>query len=284
MANEWVEKSIKLAWGSDYLDQLMAIYPAIPGLRKPLPKEVKRGIEGSFSNGNSKSLIKAILLAREHGFPFPFEHPYAALIGGLPDKTKNILLDKNPVLVETIGKVLFGIGKEDLVKGMERPPDINRQLGPAFRQWLQRTFSSSRGYCFGTDLLSCPKGKIMFFDGADSAIESYIHDVLKISLHNVSFRRDILVSVEGQIIVGEARFLSTSGGSQTRDISNTLNFVQAINKSKISDFTAVAIIDGIVWFNAAYKKEMQNAPVNVPIMSALLIESYLRMIQENISH
>jgi hypothetical protein len=281
MSNEWVEKSIKLAWGSNYLDQLMSIYPAIPSLRNPLPEEVKRGIEKSFSSGDSKSLIKTILLARKYHFPFPFEHPYAALIGGLPDKTKNILLDNNPVLVETIGRVLFDMGKENLVKGMERPPDINRQLGAVFRQWLKRTFSNRKGYCLGTDLLSCPKGKIMFFDGADTAIASYICDILKISLKNVNFRRDILISIEGRIIVGEARFLSTSGGSQDRDIGNTLNFVRTVNKSKINKFTAVAIIDGIVWFNAPYKKRMQNAAKNVPVMSALLIEDYLRKVQAN---
>lgn len=280
MANKWVADSLELAWKCDYLDQLMAIYPAVPGMRERLPKELKVAIQRSFSLKEGRGLLETILSARKQKYPFPLEHPYAALLGGLPEKTKKLLLDKNPRVVGTIAKILFSMGVQNVVKGMERAPDINRQLGAAFRGWLRREFSNKKGYSFQQDLVNCPKGKITFFDGADMAIEAYIKTDLGIVLPNVSFKRDLLVNINGLIIVGEARFLSTSGGSQTRDIGNTLNFVRTVNESSIKNLKAIAMIDGVVWFNTSYKRIMSSVPDSVPVMSALLLEQYLQEIKE----
>jgi len=276
MANKWVEKSLKLAWERDYLDQLMNIYPAIPSFREPLPNDLRKKIKESFKHKKDKDLVEVILSARKQNYPFPIEHPYAALLGGLPQKTKKVLLDKNPKVINIIAKILFLMGISDVIKGIERPPDINRQMGPFFKQWLKKNFSNKNEYSFAPDLLKSTKGKITFFDGADIAIDSYVRQVLKIDLPQLSFRRDLLVKVNGIIIVGEARFLSTYGGSQTRDIENTLGFVRTVNTSDIKNFRAIAIIDGIVWFNTSYKKLIGGVPDSVPVMSALLIEDYLK--------
>ncbi len=276
MANKWVEKSLKLAWERDYLDQLMNIYPAIPSFREPLPNDLREKIKESFKHKKDKDLVETILSARKQNYPFPIEHPYAALLGGLPQETKKVLLDKNPKVINIIAKILFLMGISDVIKGIERPPDINRQMGPLFKQWLKKNFSNKNEYSFDTDLLKSTKGKITFFDGADIAIDSYVRQVLKIDLPQLSFRRDLLVKVNGIIIVGEARFLSTYGGSQTRDIKNTLVFVRSVNTRDIKNFRAIAIIDGIVWFNNSYKKLIGGVPDSVPVMSALLIEDYLK--------
>ena len=281
MTNKWIEKSLLLAWESDYLDQLMSIYPAVPGFRKPLPRELKTKIEKSFSDKNEKDLIEAILSARKEGYPFPIEHPYAALLGGLPQKTKKILLDKNPKLISTIAKVLYVMGFSDIIKGMGRAPDINRQMGPAFRQWLKKSFSNKKQYSFSSDLGNKDKAKITFFDGADTSIESYVHTVLKVNLTGLNFKRDLLVNVGGLIIVGEARFLSTSGGSQSRDIGNTLQFVETVNKANLENFRAIAIIDGVVWFNTSYKAIISKVTESIPVMSALLLEQYLQEIKND---
>ena len=276
MANKWVEKSLKLAWERDYLDQLMNIYPAIPSFREPLPNDLRKKIKESFKHKKNKDLVETILSARKQNYPFPIEHPYAALLGGLPQKTKEVLLDKNPKVINIIAKILFLMGISDVIKGIERPPDINRQMGSLFKQWLKKNFSNKNEYSFNPDLLKSTKGKIAFFDGADIAIDSYVRQVLKIDIPQLSFRRDLLVKVNGIIIVGEARFLSTYGGSQTRDIENTLGFVRTVNTSDIKNFRAIAIIDGIVWFNTSYKKLIGGVPDSVPVMSALLIEDYLK--------
>lgn len=276
MANKWVEKSLKLAWERDYLDQLMNIYPAIPGIREPLPNELKTKIKKSFSRKEGRALLEAILSARKKGYPFPIEHPYAGILGGLPQKTKQVLLDRNPKLIKTIAKMLSIIGFSDVMKGMQRSPDINRQMGQVFKQWLKKHFGNKKAYSFGSDLLNPTKGKVTFFDGGDAAIETYIHDILKVDLAGLIFRRDLLVNVNGTIIVGEARFLSSSGGSQTRDIGNTLEFVRTVNMSNIQNFQAIAIIDGVVWFDTTYRKTMEGVPDSVPVMSALLIEDYLK--------
>jgi len=248
-------------------------------LREPLPNDLKKEINKSFMNKKDKDLVETILSARKKSYPFPIEHPYASLLGGLPNKTKKVLLDKNPKLISTIAKILFAMGFSDVIKGMERPPDINRQMGPVFKQWLKKHFSNKNEYCFTTDLLNQPKGKVAFFDGGDKAIDSYVRTVLKVGFPELSLRRDVLVNVDGLIIVGEARFLSTSGGSQTRDIGNTLEFVRTINMSNIQNLLAIAIIYGIVWFDTSYRKLIGGEHDSVPVMSALLLEDYIKEVK-----
>lgn len=276
MPNKWVKESLRLAIERNYLDRLIEIYPPIPTARDPLPEEIRTRIRELYEGRKMKELIVTILdVKRKYGYPFPIEHPYAALLGDLNPELRDKIIKLNPNVVETLSKILLDMGVNGIIRGMERPPDINRQLGHAFQQWLRRKFSDKSKFIFLKDLNYCPKDKICFFDGKDTAINKYVRTKLGIKAGDISFRRDVLVRVKDKIIIAEARFLSTSGGSQTRDINNTIEFIRKVQDLEIDNFVAIGLLDGIVWLNPSYRRMMESLDDNITVMSALLFDKFL---------
>ena len=88
--------------------------------------------------------------------------------------------------------------------------------------------------------------------------------------------RDLLVNIHGKYIVGEARFLSTPGGSQGRDLREALNFVKRVNNEiALPNLIAVAILDGIMWFYNPYVRELRSLNSNEHALSSLLLKDFL---------
>ncbi|MGC8961707.1 MAG: hypothetical protein ACP5K1_04595, partial [Candidatus Bathyarchaeia archaeon] len=83
--------------------------------------------------------------------------------------------------------------------------------------------------------------------------------------------RDLLFRTKDKFVVGEALFLSTYGGSQTRDLKETIEFVKKM-KGRI---VAVGILDGIVWFDGRYIKLLSGLAGDEPVLTALLLKDFL---------
>lgn len=258
--NEWVKKSIEFAYSPGYLDKLTEIYPAIPSVRELLPVSVKAEIAKLIENKNYASLIRLLIGLKGH--PFPIEHPYISVMRKIPK-----LIDQNPLVVEQIGRILSSIGDIDVIKGCERPPDLNRQMGPIFQNWLKRYFRS-RGFAFvpAGNFLTC-KSKC-FLDAGDTAISSYANTNLGCELTR---GRDFLCKIGNKFILAEARFLSSVGGSQNRDVRETVGFA----KDRIGNVIKVAVIDGMVWFDKNMLTVMETLKEDEPGLSALLLEDFL---------
>ena len=96
----------------------------------------------------------------------------------------------------------------------------------------------------------------------------YVNRKLKLSLER---GRDFLFKVENKFVIGEARFLSTSGGSQTRDLIETIEFIKSLKGQII----AVGVLDGIVWFNKSYVKRLSELEDDEPALTVLLLKDFL---------
>ena len=258
--NKWVQKSIELANAPGYLDKLTDIYPAIPTKRPPLPEFVKEKINELVSQSRFFEAIK--LLVNLEGYPFPLEHPYVSLLRANPK-----LLEQNPQVVEQISQILASLGPEDIIKGCERPPDLNRQMGPRFKNWLRKHFAP-KGYSFLSEYaFSGFKGKA-FLDAGDKAITRYANNNLGC---NITRGRDFLARVGNKFAIGEARFLSAGGGSQSRDVRETIGFA----KDKIGNVIKVAVLDGMAWFETDMLRVIQSLDDDEPGLSALLLDEFL---------
>jgi len=267
MTNVWIEKSVELAESQDYLLKVSQIYPATIPPRRPLDQRTRRTIETLHKNRDGKSLLNFLLDLRRKSHPFPIEHPYVPLLG----KRKEIF-DKNPGMVEIVANILLNTHVEDIIRGCERPPDINRIMGQAFRRWV-RSYFPGHGY----PVLPIPKfdahSTSAILDAANKAIMDYVRRKLSIDLGK---GRDILVKIvnaEGNIlyVVGEARFLSTSGGSQTRDLREVLSFVRETNENLIR----IGILDGVMWFERRYLRMIRQLGEDEYVLSALLLKDFL---------
>ncbi|MCK4368072.1 MAG: hypothetical protein KAV68_00140 [Dehalococcoidales bacterium] len=262
--NKWVQKSIDFTNAPGYLDRLTEIYPAIPTQRPPLPQSVKDKIEELIITNNSLEAIK--LLVNLKGYPFPLEHPYVPLLRAYPK-----LLEQNPNVVEQIGQILVSLGPAGAIEGCERPPDLNRQMGQRFKNWLRRHFTP-RGYKFLPEhVFSNYQGKA-FLDAGDTAITKYANKNLGCQ---ITRGRDFLFRVKDKFVIGEARFLSDSGGSQRRDVRETIDFA----KDVMGNIIKIAVLDGAPWFDNSMLSVIQSLEDDEPALSALLLEDFLESLR-----
>jgi hypothetical protein len=267
--NVWAEKSIKIANSPGYLDALSAIYPAILGSDRPLDQQEKQIIKQLHSKQRGKELVSFLLGLKRKKHPFPFEHPYVSLLM----RKKPDLFKRNPEIVKVIGDILLSMKHEDIIRGCERPADINRMMGPMFRNWLQEHFPAA-GYSF------VPKPKfqsskgIVFLAGTDTELREYANTILGCNL----FRGvDFLVKLKsGKYLIGEARFFSAIGGSQSRDLDATLEFA----RTKIGKAIRVAVIDGVVWFHKGYLFKISKLDEDEYALSALLLQEFLDSLRQ----
>jgi hypothetical protein len=263
--NKWVSKSLRLARSKGYLDELSQIYPSEIPPQRPLSKEERQAIQSYYEKKDWLTLLKALFALTKINHPFPIEHPYASLMRQIPE-----LIDINPRICQQLGEALLSMPVQQLVAGCERPIDINRRMGPVFRKWLKQYFTS-QGYKFlqehGFDSTDTS-----FLDAADTSILNYINRKLGIK---TTRGRDLLAKIKGKHVVGEARFLSTSGGSQTRDLVETISFIKSTKKTVV----AVGVVDGIVWFDKKYIGMLSALEEDEPVLTALLLQDFL----ENLS-
>jgi hypothetical protein len=276
-------KTLKLAEEGDYLDKLLEIYPAGLPPERPLPEVIREEIKELYEAGRYEDLVIRLLDLRH---PFPVEHPYAALLRHLDRSQRMSVIKRNPQIIKVLANILASLGLNNIIRGVERPKDINRALGAAFRNWVGNKFARTpfRIVDESYQLLRCSRDKeICIFIGSDVEIGSFVRERLRLEEPRTRFfNRDILVYLRDTFILGEARFLSTPGGSQSRDLDNILSFVEAMEeisahaRNRGIKIKGIALLDGIVWFYGDYVETIiRRAIGDVVVMSALFLEDYL---------
>lgn len=260
--NEWVKKSLKIASSYGYLDRLAEIYPATTLPRRYLGDEEREKLKLLHQKGDWKKLLQTLFRLTKEGHPFPIEHPYASILRQKPN-----LAQKNLGIFERLGREMLSMPIEDLIRGCERPIDLNRVMGSAFFNWLGRYFPE-RGIPVLPESEFESHDALCFLDARNAAILDYVERKLGITLKR---GRDLLAKKGDKYVIGEARFLSTSGGSQTRDLRETIDFIRNL-KEKVS---AIGVVDGIVWFNRSYVKVISGLADDEVVLTALLLKDFL---------
>ena len=264
--NEWVKKSLELATSEGYLDKISQVYPATALPVRPLDKQDKESIRLLHKQADPTRLLEFLLRITKEGHPFPIEHSYASIF-----RQKPALIEKNPLVFRKLGEIILSMPIDDIIRGAERPIDINRVMGQAFYNWLRNHFpGKSIPFLSQSQFTNYQTGA--FFDGRDADILSYVTQILGRGLER---GRDFLYKKRDKFVIGEARFLSTSGGSQTRDLNETIEFVKG-NKGRI---IGIGVLDGIVWFNRSYVKKLSDLSADEPALTVLLLEDFLNSLR-----
>ncbi|MEM2499650.1 MAG: hypothetical protein QW168_06405 [Sulfolobales archaeon] len=284
--NKYTQKSIELARSGNYLDRIIDVYPAKLPPERPIPADIMESIQELYEQGKYRDIALLLLNLKDH--PFPVEHPYASLLRHLRQEDRLEILDKNPRLLEELVSVIRELGVEGIIRGVKRPKDINRMLGYAFKSWIKKKFAT-RPFKVVNDpyeLSTCDRYSICLYVDSDKKISEFaVKKLLLIERDDVMdhyrrlFRRDILVRVRDKYVIGEARFLSTPGGSQGRDLQNILGFIERSEEANTKDnikLYGIAIVDGIVWFYKEYLDAIiKVAKGNRIVLSALLLKDFL---------
>jgi len=281
--NYWTKKTLDLAAKGDYLDRLLEIYPAKLPPERPLPDALKQTIIDLYQKGKYEDLVVLLIDLKDYDYPFPIEHPYAALLRHLGKDQRSSVIKRNPQVVRELADLLVSLGLNNILGGIERPKDINRTLGVAFKTWVNKKFTNPpfRVVDNYRMLPRCSNNEICIYAGPDYKIAEFIITYLGLREPTKGFfDRDIAARVKDVYVICEARFLSTPGGSQSRDLDNTLRFVETMEemvaRSTEVKLKGVALLDGVVWFYGPYVEQIKARAVNDRVvMSVLFLEEYL---------
>jgi len=263
--NKWVKKSIKLASSDKYLDNLMKIYPVDLNLPRKIKPEEKERIRKIFKTRNKKNLISVLLELKR----FPIDDPYVAFL-----RKDRKALDKNPKTIQRIGKKLYSMNLKEIFIGASRPKSPSRQLGQMFKKWL-----STLGYPVLAKDNFLKYKNIAILDGGDATLKKFAKEELG---YRGQKGLDMVLRIKDRFIIGEAKFITASGGTQDKGFRETIAFI----KSKGKKALRIAILDGVVWL-VSQKKTKKRRKLNLYetvsrldkrqiALSALLLENFIK--------
>src|SRR5699024_6839446 len=129
MTNIWTEKSIELANQRNYLDLLYKVYPMSVNERRELTDTAEYEINKHFNEQNSEELVN-VLLKQDL---FPIKDSYVAYL-----RRDSSALKRNPKTVNRIAGILYEMGIESVISNATEPKETNRQIGPLFKNWINR--------------------------------------------------------------------------------------------------------------------------------------------------
>lgn len=256
--NKWVRKSINLASSSGYLDKLFDVYPVTEGELRDLPEEIKKEIINSYKKKNKILLIKSLLKLKK----FPIDDPYMSSF-----RKCNALLEKNPKTVNRIGKRLLSMSIKKLINASSRAKVPSKQFGNTFKNWLMKL-----GYPFLSEEKFEATKKIAFLEGGDQKLKNYAIKKLGIKNRELAKGLDFIIKIKDKFILGEAKFLTSHGGTQDNQFKNAIK----VAKIKRRNVIGVAVLDGIVWFRSNAQMHRTVKRLNGVALSALLLKNFIR--------
>lgn len=262
--NIWTEKSIQLANQHNYLDLLYKIYPMSSNLRRELDQKDINAIEYCLNNKQSIHLLE-ILLKQD---VFPIKDSYVAYL----KRDKSAIL-RNPNTVERLSGMLYEMGLQEIIEKTTAPKETNRQIGPLFKNWIDKGFIG----CDVTDnkkiFLSSENNII--FNTNDLSMQTFANNYLGYTRNK---GLDFIGKFNNTYVIGEAKFLTDFSGHQNaqfEDAIQTLNSQLSPTDKKV---IKIAILDGVLYIksnNKMHNNIIQNFDEHTIILSAVLLRDFL---------
>lgn len=255
--NYWTNKSIQFAQQANYLDELFRVYPINPDIERELDPDIWKEVEKNFKNRRDKELLRSLLKLKL----FPTKDSYVAFL-----RHDESAIERNPKTVARICGRIYQIGLAEVRKRCEAPKETNRQMGQAFRYWVQR------GFC-RLPLLSAEKFEKTqgdaIFDAPDAELKRWCAEKLGYVREK---GLDFVARVKGKYIIGEAKFLTDFGGHQSAQLADAL----ATMKSKTSgNVQKIVIADGVCYLPRNDKICRQVRSAEGVVLSALFLPDFL---------
>ena len=262
--NNWTQKSVELANQRNYLDQLYRVYPLTQNLRRELTKDQIKSISEAFNRRDNKALISRLLTLEL----FPIKDSYVAYLKR--DKTS---IDRNPNTVDRIAGLLHEIGLDEVIENCSQPKETNRQIGPLFKQWIDRG-------TLGVQVYSSPKE---FLRSTSNAIlNASDAEMMKFANEYLGYQRekglDFIARFNNKYIVAEAKFLTDFGGHQNAQFADAISTLVSpfVSQKLKCSVIPIAIMDGVLFIKSNNKlySYLEDHPDQV-ILSALFLREFL---------
>ena len=129
MINYWTSKSIEFAQQRNYLDELFKVYPLNPNLRREISSLIINDIKQAFNEHDNILLLETLLKSEL----FPLKDSYIPFL-----RHDREAIKRNPQTVNRIAGNLYQMGIETILEKCSAPKETNRQMGPLFKNWIQK--------------------------------------------------------------------------------------------------------------------------------------------------
>lgn len=256
--NEWSKRTLQLVAEQDYLDKLQKVYPHEEGERD-VEQSVLDSIRQSFNKRDERALLDQLLSLER----FPYKDSYIGFLR--KDRTS---IDRNPETIKRICDRLCAMGIEGIISGATQPKEANTRRGNQFSDWTKSQFN-----WVGLDEFKKSKQGIIMLDSTELEARNFCNTVMGIG---ISKRPDMVAKAGHHYIVGEAKFLSSTGGNQGRAFDDGMGL--AINSS--GNAYKVFLLDGIHWIERGSEQYKRIGYGNAAVFSVLLLHNYLKSISQ----
>lgn len=257
--NEWSERTLRLVLEQDYLDKLQEIYPQEEGERDVAPA-ILESIKQSFEKRDEEALLEQLLRLEK----FPYKDSYVGFLR--KDRTS---IARNPRTVRRICERLYALGLEGLIAGVTQPKEANARRGNQFRIWVRNQFKM-----VGVEEFRRSKTGILSLQATELEARNFCNTEMGVG---ISKRPDLVMKAGRHYVVGEAKFLSSTGGNQGRAFDDGIGL--ATNST--GNAYKVFILDGIHWIERGSDQHKRIIYGNAAIFSVLLLHDYLNSIPQN---
>ena len=253
---DWIEKSLEYVYEEGYLEKLLDIYPINKNSFRQVSEDQIENIKRNFDKRDPIGLVRSCLDLEK----FPINDPYITML------RNEDIFNKNLEVVKIIGNILLEMSFDDLNALIKAPKSGSRQFGNSFKSWLKNKYKND--FLSVNDFKDYGGKELNFLYGSDTTLKQYISKNFSI---NTEKGLDLVFKKNGKTYVGEAKFITDSGGTQT----NQLNIALDIAKKDSENIGSIAIIDGIPWINNSYLSIIKKEAVNKNVLTALLLSEYL---------
>lgn len=263
-----IRKSIELTSGNEYLDKLHAVYDISIVAQRNIANSTITEIADAYARRDAVGLVEVLLGLDK----FPVDDIYVGFL-----RHDRSAIEKNPKTVKRMAERLFTMPVEDVIKLCRQPIVDNRRMGELFHKWLTNLNYPRLNKSEFLDLdsftdLEGHEQRILMLNGSRKDFRDFVNNNLGCGLEK---ELDILMKVNGQYIIGEAKYFSNYGGNQDRQFDDAMKFLLSTQ----GDVTRIAVLDGVVWLDTENKMCKKIRRLESIAMSALLLPNFLNEIQ-----
>lgn len=262
--NRWTQISIEFAQQRNYLDELYKVYPIVPNLKRKIDKKEEDNIRQAFKNKDNEKLVRSLLKLSL----FPIKDSYVAYL-----KKDNGAIERNPQTINRIAGNLYHMGIEKIIEKCTAPKETNRQIGPMFKQWIDKGTLGAPIIKTGEEFLHFNGNCI--FNASDAEMKKFANKYL-------GFNRekgiDFIAKFNNKYVIAEAKFLTDFGGHQNAQFDDAVRTMQSSFEDKKVDneVIPIAIMDGVLYIkrNSKMYRYLQKHPDQI-VLSSLILREFL---------
>lgn len=255
--NEWSKRTLEVVTRENYLDRLQLVYSHEEGERN-VSQNVLDEIRAAFEQRNGEELLNQLLGLEK----FPYKDSYVGFL-----RKDRSAIKRNPEVVQRICNRLYSMGIESVLSGITQSKEANTRRGPQFSNWIRQNFK-----VVSLDEFKSSASGIVVLGASELEARDFCNKEFGIG---ISKRPDIVAKSGKKYVVGEAKFLSSTGGNQGRAFDDGIHLATNAAGSAYKIF----VLDGVHWIEKGSEQYKRIEYSNAAIFSILLLRDFLEALE-----